>query len=157
MELLQWIEGTALAEWVRISAWGYPIMLMLHSVGLAIVVGLAVAIDLRLLGRFRTIPFVSLRTFFAIAWVGFLVNLMSGLALFSSQATTYVTNVPFLTKMAFVLAGAATVGYLQPAVARIGEAYGADSVVPSGAKTAAVVSLVVWAGAMITGRLIAYL
>ncbi len=158
MEFFTWIEETALAEWVRVSAWGYPMMITLHSVGLAIVVGLAVAIDLRLLGRFRSIPFASLRTFFTVAWIGFLVNFLSGLALFSSQAASnYVTNIPFLTKMAFVLAGAATIGYLQPAVAKLGDGTGADSVVPAGAKAAAVVSLIVWAGATVTGRLIAYL
>jgi len=132
-------------------------MITLHSVGLAVVVGLAIAINLRLLGRFRTIPFSSLRVFFTIAWVGFLVNFLSGAALFTSQATGYVTDATFLIKMAFVLVGAATLGYLQPAVARIGDGHGADSVVPSGTRTAAVISLVVWAGAIITGRLIAYL
>src|SRR5690606_474533 len=132
-------------------------MITLHSVGLAVVVGLAVAVDLRLLGRFRGIPLSSLRTYFTIAWIGFLVNFVSGLALFASQATSYVENVPFLIKMAFVLGGIATVGYIQSAVARIGDGHGADSVVPGGVKTAAVISLLVWAGATVTGRLIAYL
>ena len=103
MEFIAWIEGTALAEWVRASITGYPAMIALHSVGLAVVVGLAVAIDLRLLGRFRTIPLSSLRSFFAIAWAGFLVNFLSGAALFTSQATTYVTDATFLIKMAFVM------------------------------------------------------
>jgi len=151
------IEQSGLAQWVSTSIEGYPMMITLHSVGLAVVVGLAVAIDLRLLGRFRTIPFSSLRTFFTIAWLGFLVNFLSGAALFTSQATTYVTDGTFLLKMAFVLAGAATVGYLQPAIARLGDSHGADSVVPRGVKIAAVISLAVWAGAIITGRLIAYL
>lgn len=157
MELLAWIEDTALAEWVRISAYGYPAMITLHSIGLAVVAGLAIAIDMRLLGRFRTIPFGSLSTFFSIAWVGFLVNFLSGAALFASQAQFYVTNVPFLTKMAFVLLGAATVGYLQTAVSRIGDAHSADAVIPGGARAGAVLSLVVWLGAIVTGRLIAYL
>lgn len=156
MEFIAWIEETALAEWVRASIPGYPAMIALHSVGLAVVVGLAVAIDLRLLGRFRAIPFSALRSFFAIAWAGFLVNFLSGAALFTSQATVYVTDATFLIKMAFVVAGAATVGYLQPAIAKIGDGHGADSVVPGGVKVAAVISLAVWAGAIITGRLIAY-
>src|SRR5690606_32568133 len=124
-----------------------PIMITLHSLGLAVVVGLAVIVDLRLLGRFRTIPFASLRTYFTIAWVGFLVNFLSGAALFSSQATNYVTNVPFLLKIGFVIAGAATVGYLQTASARIGDGHGADSVIPRSVQLAAVISLVVWFGA----------
>jgi len=151
------IEQSGLAEWVSASIEGYPMMITLHSVGLAVVVGLAIAIDLRLLGRFRTIPFSSLRTYFTIAWIGFLVNFLSGAALFTSQATTYVTDLTFLLKMGFVLAGAATIGFLQPAVMRIGDGHGADSVVPQGVKTVAVISLAVWAGAIITGRLIAYL
>lgn len=157
MDFFATIEQSGLAQWVSASVEGYPIMITLHSVGLAVVAGLAVAIDLRLLGYFRNIPLSSLRTFFTIAWIGFLVNFLSGAALFTSQATTYVTDVTFLLKMAFVLVGAATIGYLQPAVARIGDGHGADSVVPSGTKNAAIVSLVVWAAAIVTGRLIAYL
>lgn len=157
MDFIAWIEGTALADWVRISLIGYPMMITLHSVGLAIMVGLAVAIDMRLLGKFRSIPFSSLRTFFTVAWVGFAVNFLSGAALFSSQATSYMTNVPFLLKMAFVLAGAATVGYLQAAVARVGDSHGADAVATGGIRTMAIVSIIVWLGATVTGRLIAYL
>jgi hypothetical protein len=157
LDLIAWIEGTALAEWVRVSAAGYPIMITLHSVGLAIMVGLAVAIDLRLLGRFRAIPFQSLRTLFTIAWIGFLVNFVSGAALFSSQAISYVTNVPFLLKMSFVLAGALTVGYLQTAVARTGDMLAADDVATGSIKVVAIISIVMWLGATVTGRLIAYL
>src|SRR5690606_41852259 len=97
------------------------------------------------------------RTFSTIAWRDFLVNLPSGAARFTWQATTYGTDGTFLLKMACVLAGAATVGYLQPAIARLGDSHGADSVVPRGVKIAGVISLAVWAGAVITGRLIAYL
>lgn len=157
MELLAWIEQTYIAEVMSYSAYGYSIGITLHSVGLAVVVGLAVIVDLRLLGRFRTIPLSSLRTYFAIAWVGFLVNFLSGAALFAMQATYYVSNVPFLLKIAFVLAGIATVGYIQTAVSRVGDGHGADSVIPAPAKAAAVVSLAVWLGAIVTGRLIAYL
>ncbi|MBN1239407.1 MAG: hypothetical protein JXB36_12970 [Gammaproteobacteria bacterium] len=157
MNFIEWIEASALAEWVRISISGYPAMITLHSVGLAVMVGLSLAVDMRLLGRFRSIPFSSLRTFFTVAWIGFLINFVSGAALFSSQATLYVTNVPFLLKMAFVLAGAATVGYLQAAVARTGDSQGADSVATGATRFVAILSIVVWLGATITGRLIAYL
>lgn len=157
MDLIAWIEGTALAEWVRVSARGYPMMITLHSVGLAVMVGLAVAIDFRLLGKFRGIPFSSLRALFTVAWIGFLINFLSGAALFSSQATSYVTNVPFLLKMAFVLAGAMTVGYLQAGVARVGDTLAADDVATGALKIGAIVSILVWLGATVTGRLIAYL
>ena len=95
--------------------------------------------------------------YLAVAWIGFLVNFLSGAALFSSQATSYVTNVPFLLKMAFVLAGAVTVGYLQAGVARVGDTLAADDVATGAIKIGAIVSILVWLGATVTGRLIAYL
>jgi hypothetical protein len=157
LNFIAWIEGTALAEWVRTSALGYPLMITLHSVGLAIMVGLALAIDMRLLGKFRTIPFSSLRVFFTVAWIGFLINFLSGAALFSSQAVSYMENGQFLLKMAFVLCGAATVGYLQTAIARIGDSQGAAAVATGSVRVVAIISIIVWLGATITGRLIAYL
>jgi hypothetical protein len=157
MELIAWIESTALAEWVRVSIVGYPMMITAHSVGLAVMVGLAVAIALRVLGWFSGLPYASMRTFFTVAWIGFLVNFLSGVALFSSQAQSYVTNVPFLLKMGFVLAGAATVGALQPAVAKAAEPGGGTFEGAKYAKAVAMISIVMWAGATVTGRLIAYL
>ena len=58
---------------------------------------------------------------------------------------------------AWDVAGAATVGYLQTAVARLGDSHGADSVATGATKVMAIVSIIVWLGATVTGRLIAYL
>src|SRR5690606_37676307 len=119
------------------------------------VVGVAVAISLRVLGYFDRLPWASLRTLFSVAWIGFLLNFASGLALFASNATGYVTNPPFLLKMAFVLAGTATLAGMQPAVARLADvdrapSLGAgDNAVPGAPRTLAAVSLLVWLGAIV--------
>ena len=52
MAIFEWIEGTQVALWVGESLWAYPFMLSLHVIGLAIVVGVIVMLDLRLLGSF---------------------------------------------------------------------------------------------------------
>lgn len=158
MEFFTWVEATSLANWVRVSSFGYPLMITCHSLGLAIMVGMAWAISLRVLGRFRAIPFSSLRPMFMVAWVGFLINFLSGTALFTSQAASnYVHNVPFLLKMAFVLLGAITVGLLQTAVARVGPQVGSAVVVPNSTRVIAAFSFFFWLAAIVTGRLIAYL
>ena len=158
MEFFTWLEATPLAEWVRTSAFGYPLVITLHSLGLAIMTGLAWTIDMRILGRFRVIPFSSLRPMFTIAWIGFIINALSGGALFTSQAASnYVHNVPYLTKMAFVLLGAITIGYLQTAVARSGEQVGSDVAVTQSMRVVAAFSMFFWLAAIVTGRLIAYL
>lgn len=157
MGLFTWIEGTALAEYIRVSAYGYPIMIMLHSLGLAIMVGLSVVLSLRVLGLFKAIPFSSLYKLLRVAWIGFVVNFVSGGALFSSSATGYMVDWTFLTKMTMVILGAIFVGIMQGMIKTAlatGQAGGEAS---SSLKTVAWFSIGAWTIAMITGRLIAYL
>lgn len=154
MGLLSWIEQTGLAEWVRLSAAGYPLMIASHAIGMAVVVGLVVAIDLRMLGAFGGIPYRALHRFFSIAWLGFGLNFLSGAALFSAQATSYVTNTVFWTKMALIFVGAITVAYMQNLIGRDTKIWNGA---PAGVRAVALASIVFWVGAIITGRLIAYL
>jgi hypothetical protein len=153
---LLWLESTGLADWVRMSSIGYPMMITCHAVGMAVMVGLSMMLDFRLLGRFQGIPYPTLQRFLGIAWVGFGINFLSGVALFTTQATTYVTDAMFLIKIALVLAGAVTAALLQTAVTRDSPKWTA-SAVPGSVKSIAILSLVCWVGATITGRLIAYL
>jgi hypothetical protein len=150
---LAWLEATGLAEWVRSSSAGYPSMIALHAVGMAVMVGLSLVLDLRVLGWFSGIPLPALQRFFGIAWLGFGINFLSGSALFSAQATSYIVDWVFMTKMTLVLFGAITAAILQPAVARtsgVGQLSG-------GIKAVAAVAIVIWIVAIVMGRLTAYL
>ena len=154
---MEWIESSAFAEWVRTSFVGYPMLLTLHSIGMAIMVGLMFVVSLRLVGRFQRIPYVSLEKLITIAWVGFAINLISGAALFTSQATFYVTSWPFLLKIATVLVGVALAGYMQPLLKREAADWVDSTSVPSNARTLAIASIVMWSVAITTGRFTAYL
>lgn len=153
MGFLVWLEATGLAEWVRSSIPGYPSMIALHALGMAIMVGLSLVIDMRVLGWFSGIPLNALQRFFGLAWLGFGINFLSGGALFTAQATSYITDWVFMTKMALVFLGAITAAILQPAVAKAGP--GAQ--VSGGTKAVAAVAIVFWLVAIIMGRLTAYL
>ena len=52
MDWLNVIENSGFGTWVRESGslWSYPTIIFLHSLGLSFVVGMSVALDLRLLG-----------------------------------------------------------------------------------------------------------
>ena len=147
MEMLYWIEETAIAVWVGESLWGYPFLLSLHVVGLAIIVGIVVMLDLRLLGFFRGLQVESFLPLMKFAWVGFVINAVSGTLLFTSQASHFVTLVPFLLKIGLIFVGAAITGIIQN---KIRNSKGASC------RALAVVSLVTWIGAIVNGRLIAY-
>jgi hypothetical protein len=128
-------------------------MIALHALGMAIMVGLSLLLDMRVLGWFSAIPLPALQRFFGLAWVGFGINFLSGSALFTAQATTYIVDWVFMTKMGLVLLGAVTAGIIQPAVTKAG----ASVQVPSGTKMVAGFAIVVWIIAIIMGRLTAYL
>ncbi|HUF71387.1 MAG TPA: DUF6644 family protein [Gammaproteobacteria bacterium] len=155
MGFLAWLEASGFSEWVRVSYVGYPLMIASHAVGMAVMVGLALAIDMRLLGWFAGIPRQAFDRFFTLAWIGFAVNFLSGSGLFAARATTYITDGTFLLKMAFVLGGVITAALLQGAIKRSPDWPSATA--PAGVRIVAVASIVCWVFATITGRLIAYL
>ena len=151
------LETTELATWVAVSLWGYPIMLSLHVVGLAVVVGIFAMRDLCLLGLFPGIQPSAFLGLGKLGWVGFIVNAVSGFALFASQATVFVTSVPFLIKIASIVAGMVLAGVIQSrlrAELALGDSV---AVVSKSTRTIALVSLMFWLAAIIAGRLIAYI
>jgi hypothetical protein len=152
---LAWVEASGLAEWVRMSTPGYPSMITLHAIGMAIMVGLSLVLDMRLLGYFAGIPTHALNRLQGLAWLGFAINTVSGTALFTAQATSYIVDVVFMTKIVLVFLGAITAAILQPQLARADSWSGGQT--PGGIKALAWLSIILWLGAIITGRLTAYL
>ena len=156
--MFEWLETSALAIWVGESLWGYPIMLGMHAVGLAIVVGIFVMLDLRILRVIRGVSFGAFLGLFRLAWIGLLFNALSGSALFSSQATTFVESAPFLIKITSVILGVILGVAIQKRLKlRLAEWDENDINIESSAIVLAVLSLVCWIGAIFAGRLIAYL
>ena len=154
---MEWLESTALAEWVRTSLVGYPLLLTLHSVGMAIVVGLVTVVDLRLIGRFERIPLTVLDSLLRLAWFGFAINLFTGAMIFTSQAVSYVSSPTYLLKMLMVIGGVAVAAYMQPVLHREAAGWGGTAGIPQGIRTLATASLVMWSMTIITGRFTAYL
>lgn len=157
MGFLYWLESTALADWVGASIWGYPIMLTIHAVGLAIVVGLMAIMCFRFLGVMKGVPVGAVKSIFPFAWFGFAINTVSGSALFTLQASWYVTNVPFLLKIAGIVIGVVMMVLIQKEFKNAGDSLDNAVDAPKKLKVLAVISLVGWSVAMICGRFIAYL
>lgn len=132
-------------------------MITLHSIGLAVMVGPAIVFDLRLLGYYKDIPLDSITKLLRFAWTGFAINFLSGAALFTTQAVDYVGNTQFLLKIALVLLGAIMVAQQQVSVSRHAHAWAGLATLPGTVRAGAIASIVFWIGAIITGRLIAYL
>ena len=147
--MFEWLENTSVAIWVGESLWAYPFMLSMHVIGLAIVVGILSMLDLKLLGSFKGIRTASFLPLLKFAWIGFLINAVSGVFLFTSQATTFASSTTFLIKLACIFVGAILTKVIQGKL----NAPGSEGSM----KGLAVVSLALWLVAITAGRLTAYI
>jgi hypothetical protein len=155
MELLTALEDSAFSTWLResTSIWAYPTILTLHTVGLAILVGTNAVFDLRVLGFADGVPLARIQPFFRTMWAGFWINAVTGAMLFATVATTKGTATVFMLKLGLVVLGVGALLFLRRSV------YGGGTAprITAGARRWAIVSLVVWTAAIVTGRLMAYL
>src|SRR3954470_11654564 len=106
MDVLVWLEHTWIANEIRTISWLYVAFETGHYIGLSLLVGGIMLIDLRVLGFARTLPLKSMIGLLPFVWVGFLINVLSGSMLFIYGATNFGVNHAFWLKMTFmVLAG----------------------------------------------------
>lgn len=151
-------EASAIAVWLRSSTWGYPAVEALHIWGLAVLIGTAVAFDLRLLGVASRLPVDALAGFLLpCARVGFGVAVVSGVLLFAMQATTFAAQPLFYVKLASIGVAVANATIFHRGVFRSIAAWNYNPYTPGAAKAAAIVSLIAWTFALICGRWLAYL
>jgi len=155
--MFEWLENTSVALWVGESLWGYPIMLGLHAVGLAIVVGIFVMRDLRLIGFFEGIQYESLDSLRKLGWTGFVINAISGCFLFTSQATHFSTSTPFLLKISMIFIAAVLAAIIQNRMRDEASSWDEAGTVTGSVRVLAIASIAMWMGAIIAGRLTAYL
>ena len=156
MGFLEALEATAFADWVLISMLGFPTLIALHSIGMGVAVGLSLIVALRLNRVITSLDARLLPRLLTLAVSGFVLNLITGLALFVSRGTEYIASGIFLLKMLFVVISAAIMFWLRRRL--IVAAQMADAQVVDGrAIQMSVVFTVTWLCAVITGRLIAYL
>ena len=152
-EVLASIEASTVATWTResTSIWAYPTILTLHTFGLAIVVGANAVVDFALLGLAPRIPIPSLRQLFPIMWWAFALNFATGVLLFMADATAKAGQWVFYVKLGLILVALLVA---RAESRRLGQQ---DGSVARNLRGLALLSLFVWTGAIVAGRLLAYL
>ncbi len=149
MDFLLWYEESAIGLFVRESLWGYPITLSSHAVGMATVMGVVVVLCMRVLGFANRLSIPAFDRMLTIGWIGFIINLISGLVLFAGTATTYFFQGAFQLKIGAILLGGILLKLVLNAVR--------DNKPQVTQKLLAVACITCWTVGMITGRLMAYL
>ncbi len=151
-----WIEGTAASATVRRSLWLYPVASVLHVLGLGLLLGSILALDLRLLGFARAIPARPLaRLLVPLAALGVAVQVPTGAVMLLADAAALLGHPLMLAKL--VLVGLAALNVLAVHRAAGPGMAALDGPIPAGVRRGALVSLAAWPTVAALGRAIAYL
>ena len=156
MDFLRWLEQSGFSTWVRESpsVLAFPSVLLLHTIGMGLVVGVNTGIDLRILGVAPGLPLAPMEKYFPVLWAGFWINAVTGVVLVAQDATTKLTNPDFYVKMIFI---ALAVINLQMLRRRVFSNPLIDKAPPAtDVKILALTSMILWLGAITAGRLLAY-
>jgi len=156
LALLEYLERSALSQWLAVSMAGGPTLLALHSVGMAVVVGLTLMVTLRvhelLPGpRAQLVP-----RLLEVALWGFALNVVTGVGFFITRGPEYITATIFLVKMALVLLSATMTVWLWRRLRQPQRSTGVP-VFDRAARTLSLAAAATWFGAVVAGRMIAYL
>jgi hypothetical protein len=142
--------------WIRDSPsfFAYWFILSFHALGMGLLVGASVIISLRILGVARELPLEPLKGLYRVFWIGFWIQIVSGSLLLIGYPTKAFTNPDFYIKLALIAAAVVVMQRLRQRVFNDSSLSEPDMMMKG--KTLAAFSLVLWAGAVTAGRLLAY-
>ena len=156
MAFFRSLQDSAFTDWFlgSDSIWTYPTVLTLHTVGMAMLVGASVVVHLRVLRVGVGFPLERLRTLYRVIWLGFAINLVSGVILFITEAADRAVDPVFYIKLGSI-GLALWLGVLVKH--RLIDRVDAPLATIRTARVMAFSSLGLWTVAIVAGRLMAYL
>ena len=159
MEALQlWLQSTKLAWFVIHYSWVWSVCETVHFIGLSLLVGVILLIDLRMLGMAKQVPFSALYQLLPWAIFGFVLNTVTGVMFIAAAADQYLHNPAFYLKMLFIfLAGINVFMFYMTGISRKVEVLGPGDEAPGAAKAVAAISIFLWFGVILWGRLMPFL
>ncbi len=136
-------------SWISSHLWAYPALEVAHLIGIALLLGNLVLLELRVLGAAPALPLPALaRAALGVALCGFGLAATSGLLMFASQPLDLLANRVFTLKMLLLAAAASNAAWFHGR----GSLQRLDGV----AKAQTVLSLGLWLAVLTCGRFIAY-
>lgn len=156
MEFLAPLAETPLARALIASSTFYLLVNAAHILGIAMLFGAVLALDLRILGLAREVPLAVVAPYLSrLAAAGGVVAIVTGFCLFSVRPVEYAQNPAFLAKLGFV-----ALGLINVAIVHLGRSWRSvlDGKAPDmAARAFALFSIAVWIAAVVAGRWIGFL
>jgi hypothetical protein len=156
--LIQTIQASAPAEWMRTSVKAMPIIETIHVLAGATVFGTIFIVDLRLLGLPDTRRAVTrvCQEMLRLTWGAFFVSLTAGFLMFSANAHTYYGNTAFRLKMLALLGAGVNMAIFHAFTLRSVDTWDRSVPPPFASRLAGAISIVLWVSVIFFARWIGF-
>jgi hypothetical protein len=156
MHFFVFLEQMEFSQWVHDAPtiWAFPMILFVHTLGMSIVAGGSAMLSLMVLGFWPAVPMKPFARVFPYLWVAFGVNAVTGTMMLVADATAKLTTPDFYIKMVLVFAGLYVLIRMRRQI--FGNPQLDQFPLSGNAKMLAWASLACWFGAILSGRLLAY-
>lgn len=151
--IVNWAMDVGIFD-IAYSAWGWPIMEIVHFTGLCLLIGTVGVVDLRMLGFLRGIALPSLHRLIRFGVLGFSLNVLSGTVFVASSPDQYLYNPAFQIKMGLIALAGVNMALFYLTTARKLRDLAPNALAPRSAKIFAAVSLSSWMLVIAAGRVI---
>jgi hypothetical protein len=153
-EILSWFAQLWPGPQARGSNWLFGFAEALHFMGLCILFGSLIIVDVRMLGFLKQIPGRAVTVFTRWAVIGFLINAASGWVFFTATPVAYWGNPAFKMKLLLILLAGINALVFTLLEHRQAVALGPNEDTTMVAKATATLSLTLWLGVLVLGRLL---
>jgi tryptophan-rich sensory protein len=156
--IIQSVEASAIAEWMRTSVKAMPVVESIHVLAAATVFGTIFIVDLRLLGFPNTHrPFTRISgEILRLTWVAFSCAVITGLLMFAANASTYFGNTAFRLKMLALLLAGVNMAIFQSITFRGVSAWDVSLRPPLAGRAAGALSILIWITVIFIARWIGF-
>ncbi len=154
--LTNWMENSPINQWITSVGLVWPMAEIFHFIGLSLLLGSMLIIDLRLFGFFRSIAIETTHKLLKWAGIGFVLNLVTGTLFLFGDPYRYAANIGFRIKAVLILVAGLNALWFYIKIKPIMGSWDPQDDPPLVAKTIAVVSLGAWICILLLGRMIPY-
>lgn len=132
--------------------WFFPAASTVHFIGLSILVGSVLVIDLRALGVIKRVPPAAVASLTKVAIFGLLLNICSGVVMFSSRPEAHWLEWPFRYKMLVIVIAILNALWFTWVGQVKWSSFASEAGTPLAIKASAVLSLLAWLVVILLGR-----
>ena len=155
--IVDWLKATSLSQVVSMSPVLWPVMEMLHFIGLALLIGGAGLIDLRLMGFLKSVPVSAVMQVRKWAVLGIVINVVTGTLFFIGAPGQYINNSAWYYKLLFLAVAIVNVVIFETKQGKRMLTLAAGEDTPASFKVAGVVSMGSWLMVLYFGRMLPFI